>query len=897
MNNHLSENLGGVLGNWVGFVGRHAWPVLVVALLLSAAALQYTVGHLGMITSTADMLSPDLRFLKTHRAFMKAFPQLRDTIVVVIDGHTPDLAVDARRRLAEALRRKKEVFKSVYAPGDEPFFRKNGLLYLSVDDLEELADRIAAIQPLLAELVRRPDVTGFFSLLSEALDAPRHGQQIDLEPVFKPVSEALQSVLTGRFYRLSWMELMNGGGQGVDKRKRVFIILQPRLDYSRLLPGKRAMQTVRHTAAALDMDGTHGLKVRLTGDIAMEFEELQSVTRGAKLAGLLSMVMVGIVLFAGLRSYKLMAAALITLVFGLAWTAGFAALAVGHLNMISVAFAVLFIGLAVDFAIHFCLRSRELLLGGRPLGEALPETAHDVGASLVLCAVTTAIGFFAFIPTAFSGVAELGLISGTGMFIGLAASLTVLPALLTVMRFHVRPRGAGAPQKARRRPGFLAAVMGHPRLVRSLALLAALGAIALLPQVHYDRNPLNLRDPSSESVATFRELLAQDDHSPWSLRVLAPDRQAAEKAVARLKPVRQVKAAVTIDDFIPGDQRDKMNIIEDIQYMVGGSLTPDHPPADKPSPTRALAAMKKFDRRLHAWIAAGGAAAAPSEAARALARALKRFLDRMASADTNQRAQLLDRLSTSLLESLPGRLRSLQTSLEASPFGIGDLPPDLVRRWVTPDGRYRVEILPRGDLNHRRTMLDFIAAVRRVEPDATGYPVVIHDSGKVVADAFKKAFALSLAAIVLLLAVLMPQKTDALLVLLPLTLSALFTGACMALFGLPLNFANIIALPLILGIGVDNGIHMVHRYHTIGRDPYALLHSSTVRGIVFATLTTICSFGNLALSPHPGMASMGKLLTIGISASLLSTLLILPAFFPKTPGEAPAAATREMENA
>ncbi len=897
MKNHLSENLGRLLGAWVAFVGRHAWLVLAAALLFGAGTLRYTVGHLGMITSTADMLSPDLRFLKTHRAFVKAFPQLKDTIVVVIDGRTPDLAADARRRLAEALERRKEIFKSVYTPGDEPFFRKNGLLYLSVDELETLADRIAAIQPLLAELVRRPDVAGFFTLLTDALDAPAHGLEIDLAPVFRPVSEALQSVLAGRFYRLSWMTLMDGGTQDTAGRKRVFIILQPRLDYSRLLPGKLAMQTVRYTAAALGLDDTHGLRVRLTGDIAMEFEELQSVTRGAKLAGLLSLVMVGIVLFAGLRSSRLVAAALITLLFGLIWTAGFAALAVGHLNMISVAFAVLFIGLAVDFAIHFCLRSRELLLGGRPLAEALPETARDVGASLVLCAVTTAIGFFAFIPTAFSGVAELGLISGTGMFIGLAASLTVLPALLTVMRFRVRPRGAGAPEKARRRPGFLAAVMGHTRLVRVLALLAALGAIALLPRVHYDRNPLNLRDPASESVATFRELLARDDHSPWSLRVLAPDRRAAEKVVSRLKPVRQVKAVVTVDDFIPGDQRDKMDIIEDIQYMVGGSLSLPRDPAPASSPTQALAAMKKFDRRLEAWIAAGDAGTDPSAPARGLARDLKLFLDRMALADGHRRERLLDRLSASLLGSLPGRLRALQASLQASPFALQDLPPDLLRRWVTPDGRYRVEILPRGDLNHRQAMLDFIAAVRRVEPDATGYPVVIHDSGKVVADAFREAFTLSLAAIVLLLAVLMPKKTDALLVLLPLTLSALFTGACMALFGLPLNFANIIALPLILGIGVDNGIHMVHRYHTIGRDPYALLHSSTVRGIVFATLTTICSFGNLALSPHLGMASMGKLLTIGIGASLLSTLLILPAFFPKTPGEAPAAATREMETA
>ncbi len=890
--------MGRILGMWVAFVSRHAWLVLLVALLLGVGTLRFTVGHLGMITSTADMLSPDLRYLKVHRAFTKAFPQLTDTIVVVIDGNTPDLAIDARDRLARALAAKKNIFKSVYVPGGDLFFKKNGLLYLSVDDLEKLADRIATVQPLLAELVRQPDTRGFFSLLGDALDAGKHDREIDLTPVFKPAAEALQAVLSDRFYRLSWMQLMNGSASDVKKQKRAFILLRPRLDYNRLLPGKLAMQTVRHTAAGLGLDAGHGLRVRLTGDIAMEFEELQSVTRGAKIAGLLSLVMVSVVLFAGLRSFKLVSAALITLIFGLIWTAGFAALAVGHLNMISVAFAVLFIGLAVDFAIHFCLRSRELLLAGEPLSTALPETARDVGSSLVLCAVTTAIGFYAFIPTDFSGVAELGLISGTGMFIGLLANLTVLPALLTVMRFGASrpPATAGGPKKPRRE-GLLGLIMGHARVVRIAALLAGLASIALLPGVGYDRNPLNLRDPSSESVATFREMLAQDDHSPWSLKVLTAGRAAAEQAVARLEPVKEIKAAVTIDDFVPADQPDKLDIIEDLQYIVGPSLTPGQPAGPKPTFAQRLSAVKAFSHRLDAWIKTNGAGLDPASPARRLARELELFLARMGAADTHGKKQLLDKLSASLLGSLPGRLKSLQLSLEAAPFGVQDLPADLVRRWVTPDGRYRVEILPRQDLNDNRAMLHFINAVTRIEPDATGYPVVTHESSMVVARAFKKAFALSLAAIVLLLLVLMPRRLDALLVLLPLVLSALFTGACMALFRLPLNFANIIALPLILGIGVDNGIHMVHRYHTVGRDARALLHSSTVRGIVFATLTTICSFGNLALSPHLGMASMGKLLTVGIGASLLCTLVILPAFFPKTAAEVPETMVQEMEAA
>jgi len=882
-----SNTLGKILGTWVATVTRHAIMVIILALLLSVVTLHFTVSHLGMITNTSDMLSRDLHYLKVHRAFKKAFPQLNNTIVVVIDGQTPDLAIDARDRLARNLSLQKALFKSVYVPGGDLFFRKNGLLYLSVDDLEKLADQIAAVQPLLAELVREQNIKGFFSLLHEALDADKHDQEIDLEPVFKQISRVLEAALADRFYQLSWMQLMNGSRSDLEKQKRVFIVLQPNLDYNRLLPGKLAMQTIRQAAGALDLDSVHGVRVRMTGDIAMEFEELQSVTRGAKIAGWLSLFMVSIVLFLGLRSFKLVAAALITLIFGLIWTAGFAALAVGHLNMISMAFAVLFIGLAVDFAIHFCLRCRELLSAGTPLPKALTETARDVGASLVLCAVTTSIGFYAFIPTEFSGVAELGLISGTGMFIGLIANLTLLPALLMVMRLGARlPSAASRVLKTTPPNSMPSFFMRHCRMVRITTLLAALGAIALLPLVSYDRNPLNLRDPSSESVATFRELLAQDDHSPWSLKVLAPDKAAAIKTVSLISPLKEVKAVVTINDFVPTDQQQKLDLVEEIDYIAGPSLIPNAPPGPGPTYEEKLSAIKTFSRRLGLWIEAKGPQPGPASASVQLADQLKFFLTRLASTDSHSGHELMTALSASLLGSLPGRLEALQHSLQAASIGIKDLPADLVRRWVTRDGRYRLEILPRQNLNDSQHLINFITAVRKVAPDATGYPVVIHEGSIVVANAFKKAFTFSLVAIALILLVLMPKKSDAFLVLLPLVLSALFTGACMAILDLPLNFANIIALPLILGIGVDNGIHMVHRYHTVNRNQRALMHSSTVRSIIFATLTTICSFGNLAASPHLGMASMGKLLTIGISASLVCTLVVLPAFFPKDPIEA-----------
>ena len=869
------------LGAWVTAAGRHGAAVVVSALILSALVLYYLfTGHLGIITNDADLLSGRLHYLQVKRAFNRAFPQLTNNIVIVIDGQTPDLAIDAREKLAARLVSQKNLFASVYVPGGETFFKKNGLLYLSVNDLQNLADHLATVQPLLAELIRHDNLKGLFSLLQQAVKADRDAQGIDLEPVFSRIADAAAALLAKRFYRLSWIALMNGRSLKQANRRQ-FIIVQTIPDYSSLLPGRRAMHAIRKTVRTLHLDSSHGVRVRLTGSVAMAFEELQSVMRGAKLAGILSFVMVGIVIFIGLRSPKMVLATVLTLLAGLIWTAGFAALAVGHLNMISAAFAVLFIGLGVDYAIHFCLRYRELLQSGESAVPAMRRTAESVGSSLVLCALTTAIGFFAFIPTDFSGVAELGLISGGGMFIGLAATLTLLPALFSVLRFDLPPAAAAA-APARRSP--LAFFTAHAKAVGIGALIAAAGAAALLPQVRFDQNPLNLRDPASESVATFRELL-KSDNSPWSLKLLATNEKQAENIIRRVKGLKTVKRAIFINDFVPSNQNEKLDIIEDLSFIAGPVITEAPPHQTDPGDAARILALQNFLKSL----AGHGHALRSRPAAARLADLLTRIVRHLENADRVAAHRLLRRFEASLLGSLPGRLVALRLSLQASAFGVKDLPPDFLQRWKSPSGAYRVEIFPRGDMANRRTRIRFIRAVTARVPQATGYPVVIYEGGKVVARSFLQAFAYSLSAIALLLLWIMPQRRDAMLVLAVLLMAGILTGGCMAILHIPLNFANIIALPLILGIGVDNGIHIVHRFRAAGSRTPALLQSSTIRGVVFSALTTICSFGNLAVSPHPGMASMGQLLSIGILASLACTLVVLPALLedsrkPETAG-------------
>jgi len=856
---------------WVERTTRAAPWVVILVLLGTGGTFLYTARHLGMNTDTEAMLSPELPFRRTYDQYRHLFPQYVDTLVVVVDGDTPELARDASGRLAARLRQESEGFKSVYEPGSDPFFARNGLLFLELDRLQELADHIAAAQPFLARLGQGEGLPGLTAMLSMALDGEGDGAEPDLALVLDRVDRAVVADLAGRFYQLSWQEVMEGGPATTLERRR-FILAQPRLDFSNLLAAGEAMATVRRLARELKLVPEHGVRVRMTGDIALSHEELETVSRGAGVAAAASLALVAVVLFVGLKSVRFVMATLVALVVGLTLTAGFAAVAIGRLNLISVAFGVLYIGLGVDYAIHLCLRYREVACTGVPAHQALVAATRAVSGALLLCTVSTAIGFYSFVPTAYAGVSELGWISGTGMFISLFVTVTLLPALLQVTGLSPR---VVAPQGA---PSWLATTLielpvRHGRAVRRGALALGLGAVALLPLARFDYNPLHVRDPHAESVTTLADLLSDSDTAPWTATVLAPDEATARDLAARLAALAPVARAVTLADFVPDQQAEKLAIIADLDLMLGPvavprDVRPASPEEEMAGLTTLLAALERYAAADHG---AGG------EAALRLRGDLARFLERLRGrTPAAQRAQL-DRLQQSLLGTLPASLHALRESLAAAPVARADLPAELVARWVGPGGVQRVEVVPKEDLGNDAALRRFVTAVRRVAPAATDAPILNLESGDAVVRSFRQACGWALVAITLVLGFLLRSVRDTVLVLVPLLLAGALTGATMVALGIPFNYANVIALPLLLGIGVDNGIHIVHRARHPATDDGNPLRSSAARAALLSAITTICSFGSLSLSPHRGTASLGQVLTLGILFTLFATLVVLPA--------------------
>ncbi len=872
----VGPNLAGrILATWVDLMVRGALWVVIGFTLATGWLLYYAGTHLGINTSTTDMISERLAWRQAFVAYQKAFPQFAGNVLVLIEGETPDLADDARARLAAALASEPDRYESMLVPGGGEFFARNGLLYLEVEALEELADNLTRAQPLLGRIARDPTLEGLVAMLELALDTPADGSRTDLAPVLQQMEAAVAATREGRFHQLSWQELASARPATAAERRRL-IVLRPRLDFSEPEPRGAAIAHVREHAHSLGLDEQHGVRVRLTGPVALEYEELRSVTRGMGLAGGLALVMVAGTLWIALRSFRLVAASLATLVAGLVATGGFAAWAVGHLNLISMAFAVLYIGLGIDFAIHLCLRYRELMEQGREHAAALREAASDVGASLVLCAVTTSVGFFAFFPTDFAGVRELGLISGTGMYISLLATLSLLPALLTLTPLD--PAKLASTRVSERRVSRLLALpLAHRRAVRMAALVLGLASLAAIPLVEFDHNPLNLRNPDTESVAAFKDLSAGTS-PPLTLSVLTEDGQRIAELAARLEALDLVDRVETLEDLVPKDQDEKLAIIDDLALVLGPGLTRPSDPLEVDA-EQSRARLSALRARLARVL--GSDELGP--AARALEAELARFDQALETESGDRQREYLQTLEASLLGALPRRLRLLDRALQAEPVAVEDLPPEIVALRLSPDGQQRLEIFPAEDISHNEASRRLIAQTRSVAPEVTGLPVLQLGAGQVVVEAFQQAFVSALVLISVLLLLLLRSLRATLLVLGPMALAAALTAAAAVLSGIHFNFANVIALPLLLGVGVDNGIHMVHRSHTMRAAGESLVATSTARAVLFSALTTIFSFGNLAFSSHPGTASMGRLLALGMAFNLLTTLVVLPALIRRVP--------------
>ncbi len=877
-----------LLTRLVRFATGHAWAVIVAALLCSAAGAVYVVRHFAIDTDIDRLLDSNAPWAQRDGAISKAFPQRQQAILAVVRAPAQELADAAADALAAALQQQPQRFRAVLQPGGGDYFAHAGLLFLPLDTLEQLSTGLQQGRPLINQLAHDPTLRGMADTLSTLLALPLQTGQVKLEQMATLLDAGAatgERVLAGQPAALSWMaqlsplagpEQMRAPQPGVMASSSVAIT--PRLDYGQLEAGGAAADAVRAASAQLQLRQRFNATVGLTGPQALADEEFASVSDGAALNGALSVLAVLLILWLALRSARLIIAVLLNLIAGLILTAALGLAMVGALNMISVAFAVLFVGLGGDFGIQFGVRYRAERYAHDDLSAALARTAAAAGVPLALAAAATAVAFFSFLPTDYRGVAELGQIAGVGMLVAFATTLTLLPALICVLR-----PGSEAQQPTMQ---WLAPAdhffERHRNGVLWLSCAIIVAGIALLPWLRFDFDPLHLKDPHSESMSTLRALKDAPEAGTDDVYVLAPSLSAAQAVATKLAALPEVARVTTLASFLPQQQDAKL-----AQLARAASVLPvlEQPSATAASDALRAAALRRLAQQLElAALEHPGAGAKP--AAR-LAKALQAL--NKADAATRDRAELAIALPLRLT------LARLRAALQAHAVSQADIPPALVRDWLSPDGHALVDISPRlpaPDSPEREAALrHFMNTVLDAEPRAAGGPISVRGSANTIMSAFAQAGGWAVLSITVLLWITLRRFGDVLSTLLPLLVSALLTLELCVLFDMPMNFANVIALPLLLGIGVAFKIYYVIAWRT---GQTHLLQSSLTHAVLYSAATTATAFGSLGFSHHPGTASMGALLTLALACTLVGAVFFQPILLGQPRAGATANASRPL---
>ena len=872
-----------LLARWVLWVVRYTRPTLGILTVITLVAGWVVAERFQVNSKLGDLIEQNASWRTDFDAYKEKFPQLIDTVFVVVSSTSTRDVETTSKALSAALLSRPEHFQDVYAPGASDFFSTNALLYMEVGELETLIDKLAQAQPLLTAMAEDPSLRGLLELVRDGLE---NEGGAELERVARLLANSAESIAHGGEGRIRWSDEFFDD----DELRYGLITLKGATDYGVALPNSATMANVRALVAGIELPA--GVNIALTGEVALAHEEIKAAQDGVQIAGMVSAVLLLIVLGVGVRSLRVIAATFCMLIVGVLWTSAYALLTVGEYNTLSLIFLVMFFGLGVDFAIHYCLCVQENLtsqlrlqtdpavLSQASVTASLAGATGSVGRALSLCALTSALGFLCFVPTDYQGLADLGIIAAGGMFIAAFLTFTLMPALFSWWRGPGLPHTAGQGRSTNRVVRYL---IQRRVAVVGLVVVGALFAGGVARNMSFDYSVLALRDPQSESMRTLRVLQREGIVTDYALSILSDESQLPE--LEELVELDIVDKVTTPLEYVPAEQEEKLFILEDAQLLLDSALNPAR--------TLASPGDAELKQEISSVLALIGPSASPSglsglaELGEAQSAQLKPQLDRLGSSLTAlvDRPEQVMRLQKAAITGLLTELDWVRDALAAQTIEFDDLPADLRTRLVSPQGEFHSIVLPSEDISNVDALSRFIEGTLADIPFATGRPIVEWGIGGIVVDAFTKALLLAGVGIALVLLISLRSLPLTGMVLIPLALTSLFTLATAVLLDVRLNMANILVLPLIFGLGVDNGIHVVERY--LGSsDVDQLLGSSTPRAVLLSTLTTIGTFAALALSPHQGTASIGYLLTIAMGFLLIFTLILLPVLLSWLPKKA-----------
>ena len=886
-----------------GLVAAYPRLILAAALLLSLLSVVYTAKKMEFLTGRDDLMPKNTGFHRDYRAMRQEFGDMED-IVVVIESADQERAARFGTQLYEKLARDRQHFRDVFYPFGLDFFKKNGLLFMPLADVQSLRQNLTLAKPVLKELSASPSVQTLFTYLTNQMDG--YVQQGG----GAPGAEARLAGLTFMLDKLGlgfkkfgdnsaapvsleefFFQNKDGKESSFSKAGKMQVLtVLPVKDRTSFVPAEEAIKVVRlELAALLKLPEFKGVTAGLTGNPVLENEEMTTSQHDIAIATVISLVLTVILLLLAFRGVLNVIAAMVSLVVAICLSFGFATLAIGHLNILSMVFAIMLIGIGIEYGIQLVLRYQEELAGGAEQLDAIETGLTKNVWAIVMAAATVAAAFLTFVFTDFKGIAELGIIAGGGVVICVLVTFTVLPAMLVILAKYRKnrseERGTRNEEKQTSnlepRTSNLAArvkrfLFGYPKVI--VAVTAILCAASLYPlyQVIFDYNLLNLQAKGLESVTYAYKLMRSSENSGYFAVVTASTAAEAAAKSKALEALPTVDHVVSLNSFVPDDQQQKIAELAVLRRELA-----DVRPAKYEEDLSLMELPAVFENFRNATERLKNKLV---QERRPEAKPVGAFLDTLDAffaklekeKDRNAVGMLKD-FQGGMFAELPEKIGFLKATLNPEPTTAAHIPQELKSRFVGKTGLYMLQVAPKHEIFDLKPLKAFIDDVRRVDAHATGEPVMVYESMTIMRNAYVKAFIYAFIAIIVILLVTFRSIKYAVIGLVPLVVGVLFMVSGMWLFGINFNSANIIVMPLVLGIAVDSGIYIINRFRREDGTAAAVVMSSTGAGVVLNTLTIMASFGALMVAHHQGVFSIGAVMSLGMVACQIAFIVTLPA--------------------
>jgi hopanoid biosynthesis associated RND transporter like protein HpnN len=866
---------------------------ILVAVALAALSVLYALHALTFATSTRALLPRDRPYIQRYVEYDREFGELDDLAIVVEAPSLPEATVYAGR-LVRALKEARVPLNRVAYRIDPRQFEGRALLYLSLDRLTEIRERIFDYQEFMESFAARPTldqlVDGVATQIANAflggfldlgLSDPRGA--LDLRFVRDLVAQISTRLDRPAPYQSPWGSLFSvGDGDSAsagyflsDDQRLLFILAEPASEAGSFTGDRAAIEGVRAVVARLAREFPD-VHVGVTGKPALSNDEMTAAFQDSERGSLFAFVLtLGLLAVAFWRVGKPLLLSIILTV-ALCWSIGVATLVIGHLSLFSVMFISIVIGIGIDYGAHLLFRYEEELFLGRSVREALEITAGRTGPSVLLSAITAAATFFVLSLTDFRGVQELGFISGTAILFSWLAMVTVFPAALLL----IDRRRAPGPRPAVPRAIALGTIhvplvdriTRHPRTVLAVAGALTAASTLALGWVQFDYNLLNLQARGTESVEWEKKILATSGRSGFAALSSADsleELRRKQEAFGRLPTVSEIDSALLL---LPDQQAEKRKVIGDFAPIVAPVRVNRPMRVDL---ARLLTALETLRRRFE--IAANEAPAGDTrrELAR-VAQDINRLVIKVRQTDPETAVATLTLLQRQVYRDFVGSFQRLQANLTPRTVGLDDVPPEIKRKFISDRGRFLLQIHPAVDIWDRDGAARFVADLRSVDPEVTGTPIITHEAILLMERAYKQGTLYAIVVVSVLTFAMLRRLPETLLALLPLALGLIWTVGLMYVFDLKFHLGNVFGLPLIIGAAVEYGIVIVARFMEDREHGGGLVARSTLLGVLVSGLTTLTGFGTLTMAQHQGIYGLGLLLTLGSVTSLIAALVVLP---------------------